>query len=472
MAPSPTLPGKSLLSLASFAHTWVGGDIHGLASFAGTLYGYLPGMESVITALDKQVSQIVSDAGWQGSAAQAFTGNWEKVSAEITAVGLVVIQAGSTVDLLAANLASIENALESAAGTAAAHGVQIGANGQPPDVCYSDPTKESWRASYSDFYQRCLNDANDARVLAAGDLVQLSSVATSGKPIKPASSESGASSSSGVETDVGEGNTIADLLADMLATPTAYSREVAEKVEEAETDLKKAKTAWQAAQAAARTADGRFGKMPADVKVAQAKAKAELESVEESLQNAKGNESAITKLLGARTSDLPGLSKFAAGLDDGSALRVAMDVPVLDVLAGGLSTVLNAQADEHSGVPGWVAYPLEIGNTVGTIALATVVGGAVAGLAVFAGVPALGVAAGVAAGAVVAYGVGDYVHNYIADMPQQWDQHGALGIFTDFGAAGVSTWDDTKHLGSDVGHLGSDVGHLASGAWHGVTSLF
>jgi hypothetical protein len=80
-------------------------------------------------------------------------------------------------------------------------------------------------------------------------------------------------------------------------------------------------------------------------------------------------------------------------------------------------------------------------------------------------VPTLRVAAGVAAGSVVAYGVGDYVRNYIVDMPQQWDQHGALGILTDFVAAGVSTWDDTKHLCSDVGHL-------ASGAWHGVTSLF
>lgn len=465
MAPSPTLPGKALLPLASFAHTWVGGDIHGLAALAGTLYGYVPGMESVVTALDKQVSQIVTDAGWQGSAAKAFTGNWEKVSAQVSAVGLVVIQTGGIVDQLAANLASIENALESAAAQAASHGVQIGAGGQPPDVCYSDPTKESWRVSYSDFYQRCLNDANDARVQAAGDLVQLSSVTTTGKPSKPASSGSGVSAApNGVATGVGEGNTIADLLADMLATPTAYSREVAEKVEEAESKLKEARTAWKAAQAAARTADGRFGKMPADVKVAQANAKAELESVEESLEKAKGNESAITKLLGARSSDLPGLSKFAGGLDDGSALRVAMDVPALDVLAGGLSTVLNAQADEHSGVPGWVAYPLESANTVGTIALATVVGGAVAGLAVFAGAPVLGVAAGVAAGAVVAYGVGDYVHNLIADMPQQWDKHGALGIVTDFGAAGVSTWDDTKHLGSDVSHL-------ASSAWHGIMSL-
>lgn len=125
--------------------------------------------------------------------------------------------------------------------------------------------------------------------------------------------------------------------------------------------------------------------------------------------------------------------------------------------------MLNAQADVHAGVPGWAAYPLETANTVGTIALATVVGGTVAGAAVFAGAPVLGVAAGVAAGGVVAYGVGDDVHNFIADMPHQWDEHGALGILTDFGAAGVSTWDDTTHLASDVGHL-------ASGVWHDATS--
>jgi hypothetical protein len=102
---------------------------------------------------------------------------------------------------------------------------------------------------------------------------------------------------------------------------------------------------------------------------------------------------------------------------------------------------------------------------VGTIALATVVGGAVAGLSIFAGAPVLGVAAGVAVAGVVAYGVGDFAHNYIADFGEQWKEHGALGIITDFGAAGVDTWNDTKHLASDVGNL-------ASSAWHGITSLF
>jgi hypothetical protein len=112
-----------------------------------------------------------------------------------------------------------------------------------------------------------------------------------------------------------------------------------------------------------------------------------------------------------------------------------------------------------------LAYPLETYITVGSIVLATAVGGAVAGAAIFAGAPVLGVAAGVAAGAVVAYGVGDYDHNYIADFGQQWHEHGALGIVTDYGAAGVRTWDDTTHLASDVASV-------ASSAWHGIASLF
>ncbi len=458
MGSTATLPSKSLLPLATFAHNWVGGDINGLAAFAGTLYGYVPGMEDVVTALNQQVSQIIADASWQGSAARAFTSNWEKVSAEVNAVGLIVIETGSIVDQLAADLSKIENALENAASQAAAHGVQIGADGQPPSVCYSNATQESWRAAYSTFYQRCLADANDARVQAAGDLVKLTSATTSGT-----SGQAAGGDPSDVGIRVGEGNTIADLLADLLATPTAYSLKVADKVEEAEGKLTQARKAWLAAQTAARQADGRFGTMPDDVKTGLAKAKGELASVETELATAKGNENAVSKLFGTRLDDLPGVSKLADGFGDASVLSKAFDLPVVDVVAGGLSTVLNAQADVHAGVPGWAAYPLETANTVGTIALATVVGGTVAGAAVFAGAPVLGVAAGVAAGGVVAYGVGDDVHNFIADMPHQWDEHGALGILTDFGAAGVSTWDDTTHLASDVGHL-------ASGVWHDATS--
>jgi uncharacterized protein YukE len=460
VAGTATLPTKSLLPLASFSHNWVGGDISGLAAFAGTLYGYVPEMESVVTALNKKVDQIVTDAGWQGSAAQAFTGNWEKVSAEVNAVGLVVIQTGSIVDQLAADLSKIENALESAAGKAAAHGVQIGADGQPPLVCYSNRTQEDWRLGYDSFYQQCKADAENARVEAAGALVKLGQAITSGQP---------GGDSGDVKTKIGEGNTIADLLLDLAATKTAYANQVADKMGEVKVKLGKAQDAWEAAQRAARQADGRFGVMPDDVKAELKDVKGELASVDTNLTSARADENAISKLFGTRLDDLPGLGRVVdglpAGLADAKLLSKALDLPVVDVVAGGISTVLNAQQDISKGVPAWAAYPLETAVTVGSIALATAAGGAVAGLAIFAGAPVLGVTAGVVAAGVVAYGVGDFAHNYIADFGEQWKEHGALGIVTDFGAAGVDTWHDTEHLASDVGSL-------AKSAWHGITSLF
>jgi uncharacterized protein YukE len=460
VAGTATLPTKSLLPLASFAHEWVGGDIHGLASFAGTLYGYVPEMEDVVTALNKKVGQIVTDAGWQGSAASAFTSNWETISAQVNAIGLVVIQTGSIVDQLAQDLSKIENALESAAGQAAAHDVQIGGDGQPPTVCYTDKTQEDWRLGYDSFYHQAKADAESALVTAAGALLKISHAIISGKPAK-----SGGGDPSQVPARVGEGNTIADLLTDLLASPTAYANTVRAKVEEATTRLSKAQQAWLEAQKAARQADGRFGVMPDDVKAALKDVKSELASAESDLTKARSGENAFTKVLGTRLEDLPGLSKLAGGFEDASLLSKAFELPVVDVVAGGVSTYLNAQQDIQKGVPAWLAYPLETGVTVGSIALATVVGGAVAGAAIFAGAPVLGVAAGVVAGGVLAYGVGDFAHNYIADFGEQWKEHGALGIITDFGAAGQDTWNDTKHLVSDVGSL-------ASSAWHGITSLF
>jgi uncharacterized protein YukE len=441
-----------------FSHEWIGGDIHGLSSFAGTMYGYVPQISGVVSALNGQVGHIVSDAGWQGDAATAFTGNWEKVSAETNSVGMVIIDAGEIADQLAVDLAKIENALEQAATTAASHGVAIGGNGQPPNACYADKTQEDWRQGYDSFYQQCMVAADKARNQAAGSLQSLFGEMTGHRPDD--GSDTGAK--------VGEGGTVVDYLADLVATPSAYTGQVAKKVAELTEKAADAKQAWLSAQAAARGADGRFGVMPGDVKQGLKDANSKLASAEGDLAQAQKSENAFTKVLDTRMSDLPGLSKAADGLDDASVLGKALDLPVIDILAGGINTYVNANQDMQHGVPGWAAYPLEAGGTIASLAaggaVAGLVGGAVAGLSI-AGAPVLGVAAAAAAGGVVAYGVGDYIHNYIEDFGQQWHEHGALGIVTDFGAAGVGTWNDTKALAGDVGHA-------ASSAWHSFTSLF
>jgi hypothetical protein len=56
------------------------------------------------------------------------------------------------------------------------------------------------------------------------------------------------------------------------------------------------------------------------------------------------------------------------------------------------------------------------------------------------GAPEIGIAAGVATCAVVAYGVGDYLHNLIANYGDQQ-------------AAEAATVADTRQLGRDIGHV-------------------
>ena len=132
---------KSPSALAPFAHDWIGGDIHGLSAYAGTLYGYVPRLSDVATALDTKVSHIVGDAGWKGSAASAFTKAWQHDATGATALAVMVSAAGDIVNTLAVNLASIESALEQAADTTAAHGVPVGAGGQPPQECFAGPAR-------------------------------------------------------------------------------------------------------------------------------------------------------------------------------------------------------------------------------------------------------------------------------------------------------------------------------------------
>jgi uncharacterized protein YukE len=463
--PANTASARSLLPLAPFAHDWVGGDIHGLAAFAGTLYGYAPQFGDVVTALDKSVSQIVGDAGWRGRAASAFTQNWDQISAEIDAVGLVVVQAGSIADQLAQQLAGLENALEQAADVTAAHGVPIGSDGQPSSQA-STPAQQEWLTAYNTFYQECMASAESARVQAASALQTLGTKITSARP--------GGSGGTSFSTKLGEATTIGDLIFDLMATKTTYANQVADKLDEAQETLDKAKQAEEAAQAAARGADGRFGKLPDGVKAAYHDASAELKATQTELDSARGGENALSKIFGYRLQDLPGLRGVDAGLEESDALDKALgevlDLPVVDVVAGGLNTYLNAQADVQDGVPAGAAWPLETANTIVTFAIADLVadavGGAVAALSI-AGAPVLAVIAGAVAAGVVAYGVGDYLHNYIADFGAQWHKYGVLAVITDQSAALDSTWDDTKHLTDDVGHLAD---HAWDSVWNGFMS--
>lgn len=448
---------KAPSTLAPFAFNWIGGDIHGLSAYAGTLYGYLPEMTNVVTALDNRVARIVGDASWQGTAASSFTKAWERDSAGATALGLVISQTGDIVNQLAVELAQIESTLEQAADQATKHGVPIGSNGEGPQECLADPTKESWRASYQSLWNDAMHAASDARTTAADELQKLYA--------QIAPPEDGLAPS--------DYNTLADYLRGFWALPTGYRKYVESQLPKLEAGVTKAHTA---ATEEARLANGRFGTWKQAGRTKFDTAKSELNSMRSTVTNAASHENSFTKALGFSTKDIPAVDK---ALEDPSGwtklLDAAADVPVIDIAAAGVGTYFGAQQDmKEFHRPAAVAYPAEAGSNIAGIAAGTyfgglAAGGTAAGVAALgiAGAPVAGVAVGVAVGGFIAVGVGDFGHNLI---DENWSgdihQHGvAVGLIDGVGHSAART-------GKDLGHLATGIGHVATSVWHGVTSIF
>jgi len=444
---------KSPSPLAAFAYNWVGGDIHGLSAYSGTLYGYVPEITNVVTALDNRVNRIVGDASWTGTAASAFTKAWERDSSGATALGLVISQTGDIVNGLAVDLAKIEGSLEQAADQTTKAGVPIGADGKPPQECFADANKEKWRASYQTFWNDCMLEASNARTQAAGELQQVY-----GQIKPPAPGDKGLAP--------GDYNSLADYLRGFWALPTGYRKFIDSKIPGMETAVKKAITD---AREEARLANGRFGPWQ-DTGIQQfGNAKTELESAKTDLANAATHENLLTKALGFSASDVPAVADGLKGADGlTNLLKAASDIPVIDIAAAGVGTYFGAQQDINEfHRPAAIAYPAEAASNVAGLAAGAWVGGLAGGAAAagatalgVAGAPVIGVAAGVAAGGIVAIGVGDFGHNLI---DENWSgdihQHGVVvGVADGIGDSAVKT--------------GKDIGHMASSVWHGITSIF
>ena len=450
---------KSPSALAPFAYDWVGGDIHGLSAYAGTLYGYVPEINDVATALDGKVKQIVGAAGWQGPAASAFTKAWDHDAEGASALATVTSSTGSIVDWLAVTLAKIESALEQAADQAAGHGVPVGSGGQPPNACLADPAAESWRASYQGYYSRCMLDAVTARNKAAAALQGI------GDAILGKHDSGGGESTGPTKTDL---TAVSAVLAGFLGAQTRYRGFVDLRVGHAKSQLADAKV--QAIEDA-RQADGRFGTWSAEDRQAFTAAKSTLSSAESDLAAAQGTENWLTRVAGFSASDIPAAGESLDGMGGvaGDLARAGAGIPFVDIAAAGAGTYFSAQEDIAKGVPAYVAYPGEAAGNLAALGVGTGVGIAATGGAVtalgFAGATGLVVSigaggAGVLIGGVAAYGVGDFAHNLI---DENWsadiNQHGVVvGVLDGVG-------DSAAKTGQDVAHIGESI-------WHGITSIF
>jgi hypothetical protein len=433
-------------SLPPFASNWVGGDIHGLWAFAATLYRYAPQLTDVVTALDKSVSQVVGDAGWQGSAAAAFSTSWDRDATAARALGVVVEQEGDIVGQLALNLATIENALEAAAHQTQQAGVPVGADGQAPAVCLANATQEKWAQAYQSFWQQCMQAAEKARQHAAAALQTLYAQIGPGK--------------NGPGWDqLGEGDSAVDYLRSLFALPTTYRKFVEARIPGLEQAVSNARIA---ARENARGADGRFGPWSEDDRQLFAGDKTELASVEQQTASAASRENMVTKVLGSGAGDVADGSEYW-----GRFGKFLGDVPFASEGLAGVGAGLTIAGDRSQGE----SWGQSVSDGVTSNAAALVAGeggadlGAAAGTAVFGlgvgatGAAVGGVVVGAAAGAVVAVGVGDLVHNA---FQEHWGadihQYGVLG---GLGHGALDTLDKTGH----------DLGKMASGIWHGISSI-
>jgi hypothetical protein len=72
------------------------------------LYGYIPEINGVITALDQSVAGVVQAGGWSGVAATAFTQAWETDPVSVSALGVVIAAIAEAIDTLAVNLTNLD----------------------------------------------------------------------------------------------------------------------------------------------------------------------------------------------------------------------------------------------------------------------------------------------------------------------------------------------------------------------------
>ena len=157
-------------SLPAFAHDWVGGDIRGLSALAGQCLRIAPQISRADSALTTQADDLTCTAGWQGAAASAFSGSWAKDSAAGRQLVSAWAQIGGVVDVLAAELAALENVLERAAAEVESAGLVIDPGTgipEPTVTAAADPLRRGligcWGSTGSSARRSCFRQRSRVR---------------------------------------------------------------------------------------------------------------------------------------------------------------------------------------------------------------------------------------------------------------------------------------------------------------------
>ncbi|MGW2424482.1 WXG100 family type VII secretion target [Streptomyces sp. NPDC001709] len=423
--------------------SWVGGDIDGLHTMAGTYKNAKDKLEGVVKPLSRAVDKLAGDSSWKGEAAKAYRGKWSED--EITAGGFaeLVHGAGDILGKLADALSTCEKSLQNVQHIAARKGVATDARGGPLPIATSNPPSAddqqtiSAMNEYGKARNEILHTAQHARLVAAKQLQQLYDTVTKKDPTSPQDKVT---------------------LYDALRGLYAYDAEDARAGGiEARKHLDAAKAEAQAAKkqlrAERRVFQQQGRKMPDDLpaKSAYRDAVTKVDALEEDIARADhgSTELPYDRALNVKLVDAADALRLGRGLE--ALPDVLKEVPVLDVAAAAACGVLEAKEDHDEGWSWQHSVTVDVGAAVGGLA---------AGAAITAALPVEG------AVAVAAVGVGSVIvatsvidHAFHEHWSEDIHDHGVIGgVLTGTGHVASETYDDGKRLVKDV--------------WHGVTSIF
>lgn len=426
--------------------SWVGGDIGGLRAM-GEAYTNAKGeLDAVVKPLSGTVDTLVSDAGWQGDAAESFRAAWSTDAMTAGSISELVAAAGTILTDLASHLATAESSLHNAEDVAVRAGVPMGEQGVPGTMMTNDPPTPTEQKAvnalteYATVRDEALHAAQRARLQAASDLQGLFTNVT-----EPAST--------------GDKITLYDYLRGLY---TYDAEHVRVKGNAAKTELDSALADEQTAKKAMRAERKAYQKageaLPKDfeAKGAYRDAVTKVQGLEDDIAAAENGSTKLPydRLLNYKVSDAADALRL--GEDADKLPDFLREVPVLDVAAAGACGLLEAKNDHDEGWSWTHSVAVDEGANVGGLAAGI---GITAGLVALAPVDVpVAVVAGVGGGLVIgATGIID--HSLHEHWSEDIHNHGVVGGIL-HGSGHVMS-----QTGGDFARLGKDV-------WHGVTSLF
>lgn len=434
------------------SESWVGGDIAGLHGMASIMQGAPAEMRDVVHVLSTKVDDLVNAAGWSGDAADSFRKAWTADSITAGSLAEVVDSVGGIIGDLASNLEKVDNALYDAAYAASKQGIQVGPRGEPPTMATSARPSPQEAATVTAL-QTYVQEYDSAQQLAEGfrlDAAQKLSDVYDEIRFDP-----------GLRNKPDQWVTIGDYLRGLYAIPDERNRAATAKIPQQIRDMQDRIKRVRADLKAVKVKYAAKGlKLPSGNpdSVAHKQVFSELNELKTKLQAAEKGEGDLPlgKALNTKLADVAKLGKIGSALPD--FLKFTKEIPVVDIVAAGLSAGFQTKEDIEKGWSPAHAVSVDYGA-------------AATGLAAGAGITALAATAPIDVPVLLVAGVGGAVAVGVGDLVYQgFHEHWAEDIH-DHGVVGgvlTGTWNMITNTGKDFEKMGEGVWNGARSLWHSV----